>query len=723
MPFAAVNEIRLLHCSGNALSSENVESMKVDELQKELDNLRRKMSENVQATEENQGDRDFTDKELEEMYSRQSAAMGEEGHAQSDQGQLLTETEVISSATESQLEFQAETRKLLDIVARSLYSDREIFIRELISNASDALEKVRYKIITGERVEDPDVPLRIQISADEEKKILIIQDNGIGMTRQELIDDLGRIGHSGTGEYLKLLQSNDSSNLIGQFGVGFYATFMVAKRIKVYSKSAKEIDSPGHVWISDGSGSYSIAEAEGVQRGTKIIIELADDCDEFSKRHAIETVIKKYSNFVGFDIYLNGMRVNTVQALWTVNESEISEADHKEFYQFISHSHDAPIYHLQYRADSPLQVRSLFYVPETHMEKYGLGIMEPGVSLFARKVLIQARCRGLLPDWLRFIKGVVDSEDIPLNLSRELLQDSTILKRLSNVLTRRILKFFQDQSKLDPSKYLRFYNEFSQFFKQGITTDVKWKNEIATLLRFESSKTNDGELMSLGDYVDRMGENQKIIYYLNVPSRGYGNSSPYYEPFEKKGIEVIFVYNPFDDFVMSSLGQFNDKSILSAESIQANDSIKELYSQDPESDNKLNLEQWNEFSGWAKSVLANRVSQISEAPKWSSSPAIVIDQESAAFRRMMRTVDPSRSSSAPKVQLQINTSHPIIMQLNNVRTSNPKLAGDALQQIMDNAMIQAGLLEDNRAMVDRISSFVQIALSSSSPEPDSSKAS
>lgn len=630
--------------------------------------------------------------------------------------EIIEETEIVSGP-ESQLDFQAETRKILDIVARSLYSEREVFVRELISNASDALEKVRYRRITGKELADPDLPLRINISADEGKKILIIQDTGIGMSKEELIEDLGRIGHSGTGEFLKVLEQSQSGNLIGQFGVGFYSTFMVGKKIRVYSKSAKDANSKGYVWSSDGLGTYTIAEAEGVTRGTKIVIELNEESEEFSKKQTLESIVKKYSNFVGFDIYLNGQKVNTVKALWTLPPSQISEADHKEFYQFIAHAYDEPMFHFQYSADSPINVRSLFYIPEQHMEKYGMGVLEPGVSLFSRKVLIQAKCKGILPDWLRFIKGVVDSEDIPLNLSREHLQDSSIIKRLSNVLTRRILKFLDEMSKKDEEKYSKFYNEYSQFLKQGVCSDLTWKEDIAKLLRMESSTNDTGKETSLENY--NTLDNQKEIYYLISSNRSMAENSPYFEAFRRKGVEVLFMYSQLDDFVMTNLAEYKGKKIVSIETAQAADAIAGFpdvdESETPQEQTETDLigEKFIEFSNWLKEVLVTRVTSVTETNRLSSSPAVVVDHESASFRRMMKFVDPSRVSSQPKVQLQVNTKHPIIKSLNEIRFEQPDLARDIADQIMDNAMIQAGLMDDSRSMVPRLNKIIERALSKS----------
>lgn len=671
-----------------------------------------------------------SDPELEEMLAQEKSKLAAEEDADKERKQsevLIHETEKITGK-EEKLEFQAETRKLLDIVARSIYSEREVFVRELISNASDALEKLRYRLsskqLKEEDMPDPSLPLEIRISVDEDKKTLTIQDTGCGMQKEELISDLGRIGHSGTGEFVKVVESGaDKGNLIGQFGVGFYSVFMVAKRVKVYSKSVKDpVDAPGTVWISDGAGSYSVATAEGVQRGTKIILELDEKSHEFCNRQSIETVVKKYSNFVGFDILVNGGKANTVKALWMMPTNTITPEEHKEFYQFISHAYDDYMYNLHYSTDSPMSVRALFYVPSNHMEKYGLGVMEPGVSLFSRKVLIQSKCKGLLPDWLRFVKGVVDSEEVPLNLSRETLQDSQVLKRIGAVVTRRVLKFLDDESKRDKEKYEKFFREFAQFLKQGVCTDLKWKEDIAKLLRVETSKTISSEMTSFDEYVERMAPKQNSIFYLCAPSRQLAEASPYFEAFKEKGVEVMFLYSSIDDFVMTNLAEFKGKKCVSVESSQGADELKEIESRSDtaksEEDKKnddtqvaaLNDEAFQNVSNWLKDTLASRVTTVSESSRISSAPAIVIDHESASFRRMMRFVDPGRAPVVPKVHLQINRKHPIIVGLETLRTTDSSLAESVAEQIMDNALIQAGLVDDSRSMIPRLNKLIERAI-------------
>merc|ERR1712137_572152 len=351
-------------------------------------------------------------------------------------------------------QFQAETRKLLDIVAKSLYTDKEIFIRELVSNASDAMEKFRHAQVAGESLIDPYIEPEIHITADNESNTIVIQDFGIGMTADELKENLGTI------EFVK--NKENSQSFIGQFGVGFYSSFMVADQVEVYSRSAHE-GSKGYLWKSDGSGSYELAEADNVTRGTKIILHLREDCKEFSGEKVLKDILSKHSNFVNFKILLNGQRINTIDAIWMLPKNEVTEEQHNEFYKFISHSYDKPRMKLHFQTDSPLNLSSIFYVPSEHTEKYGIGRMEPGVSLYCRKVLIQSNMKKFLPDYLRFIRGVVDCEDITLNISREHLQDSQLVSRLASVLTRRIVKFFGEEAKRNPGDFEDFFNEYGQF--------------------------------------------------------------------------------------------------------------------------------------------------------------------------------------------------------------------------------------------------------------------
>src|SRR5580698_10801878 len=396
----------------------------------------------------------------------------------------------MSTATPQKFEFQAEIKQLLDIVIHSLYTEKEIFVRELVSNASDALEKLRHLQITEKEIFDDRLELEINLTTDDKAKTFTIQDFGVGMTRAELVENLGTIAHSGSKAFLKALGEGDkkAAGLIGQFGVGFYSAFMVAKTVKVYTHSWRESE-PGLLWTSDGTGSFAIEESSGERRGTKIVVELKDECSEFSQEWRVKEIIERYSAFVSFPINLNGKRINTVQALWLRGKNEIKEEEYDEFYKFQAHDTEKPRLRLHFSADAPLSINALLFVPKDNTEKLGFSRLEPSVALYCRKVLIDARPKDLLPEWLRFLQGVVDSEDLPLNISRETMQDKALIEKLNKVITKRFLKFLDEEATQRPEDYAGFYGEFGVFLKEGAALDFAHKDALTKLLRFESSLT------------------------------------------------------------------------------------------------------------------------------------------------------------------------------------------------------------------------------------------
>src|SRR5277367_7108935 len=357
----------------------------------------------------------------------------------------------MSESAPQTFEFQAEIKQLLDIVIHSLYTEKEIFVRELVSNASDALEKERHLALTEKAIYDDKLELEINITTDDKAKTFTIQDFGVGMTRAELVENLGTIAHSGSKAFLKALGEGDkkAAGLIGQFGVGFYSAFMVAKSVKVYTHSWRESE-PSLVWTSDGAGSYAIEEGTGERRGSKVVVELKDECSEFSEDRMIRDILERYSSFVSVPINLNGKRINTVQALWLRGKNEIKDEEYTEFYKFQAHAFDEPRLRLHFSADAPLAINALLFVPKENTEKLGMSRLEPAVSLYCRKVLIDAAPKDLLPEFLRFLKGVVDSEDIPLNISRETMQDRSLIEKINKVITKRFLKFLEEEAKNRP---------------------------------------------------------------------------------------------------------------------------------------------------------------------------------------------------------------------------------------------------------------------------------
>ena len=460
-------------------------------------------------------------------------------------------------------EFQAEVKQVLDIVVHSLYTDKEIFVRELVSNASDATEKLRHNQVAQKDTDifDADLDLEIQVTSDEEAGEITIRDFGIGMTRDELIENLGTIAHSGSKAFLTALKESGerNDNLIGQFGVGFYSVFMVADSVKVYTRTW-ETKGEGYCWSSDGSGAYEIEQVEGARRGTRIVISLKDDYKDFAKKDRIEEIIKKYSAFVQFPVLVDGEKLNTIGAIWLKSKSDVSEEEYKEFYKFQAKAFDEPRFWLHFNADAPLEINTVLYAPTENMEGFGFGRMEPGVGLYCRKVLIDNEPKNLLPDWLRFVRGVVDSADLPLNISRESMQDSTLIQKLNKVITKRFLKTLEEKAKKEPEVYNDFWSSFGLFLKEGVTTDFTHRDQLLKLLRYESSYTEEGTNTSLSDYLSRAPEGQKEIYYLFGPSRAAIESGPYIEAFKARKIEVLYLYEPIDEFVMNHARAFEEKT-------------------------------------------------------------------------------------------------------------------------------------------------------------------
>lgn len=678
--------------------------------------------------------------------------------------------------------FQAETKQLLNIVANSLYTDKHVFIRELVSNASDALEKLRHGQVAGEATDDAETPLQVRITTDEATNTITIADTGIGMSKAELIENLGTIARSGSKAFVEKLKAqgkaaaDGGAGIIGQFGVGFYSAFMVCDRLEVFSRSSIP-GSPAYCWTSDGDGSYEISEAAGVTRGTKVVIRLRESCREFSNPIAVKDILMRYSQFVQFPITLNGKQVNTVQAIWAMSKASITAEQYEAFYKFKSGDFESPLYRLHFSSDAPIALNALLFVGQSHEEKYGMGRIKPGVDLYSRKVLIEASSK-VLPDWLRFMHGVVDSEDIPLNISRETMQDSALVKRLSSVLTRRVLRFFDSEARREPQRYnQKFFMEFGQFLKEGAVTDTTYAPDIAKLLRFESSTLPAGSLTSFDDYISRMPPGQKDIYYLVAPHRGIAEASPYMEAFKGArkrvaaaagkvsadadvvvasdaaaaaavppvddssvaelhvdDVEVLFLYSSIDDFVMNSTREFSGRRLVTAETAELNpETLKGLQpgganaaagdSAADQETTRLTDAQVDELGSWLLQVLPTRLSKVRATNRLSSSPAVVTDHESAAMRRMMRLVEQSAGKDAaalkaeshmlPKQTLEVNPSHPIIVRLHKARLTQPDMARVVAEQVVDNALIAAGLVDDSRTMLPRLTALLELVLGGS----------
>ena len=613
----------------------------------------------------------------------------------------------MSESTVEKHVFQAEIQQLLDLVVHSLYTDKEIFLRELISNASDSMEKLRHIEATEKDIHEPTLPLEIYITTDSEAKTLTISDHGIGMVHDELVKNLGTIAHSGTKAFLNSVKESGSSpgNMIGQFGVGFYSAFMVADEVKVYTRSWRS-DGDELVWISDGKSGYEIEESAGQERGVKIVMHLKEDLGEYSEETRIKHLIERYSNFVGFPIFLNGKRVNEVEALWLKNKSEISEEEYKAFYQFTCKAWDEPAYRLHFSADAPITINSLVFAPSENPERMGFGKVECGVALYSKKVLIDPEPKGLLPDWMRFMKGVVDSADIPLNISRETMQDSALVKKLGAVISKRVIKMFEKEAEADPDKYRGFYKKFDRYFKEGIATDYPNKDALAKLLRFETSLTETGAVCGLADYVSRAKDGQESIYYLVGAGREQIESSPYIEAFKARGLEVVYFTDAVDEYVVESLGEFDGKKLVSIRhgGVELEDNVAEGES--------LTEAQTSALCDFLKAELGDRVTSVASGKRLVDSPVIALvpsDGMSPQMRQMMKAMDENFKDEV-KVELEINPRHPLVKKLSEASEANPDLAKLVAQQLLDNSLIAAGLLEDARDTIKRMNTLMEKAM-------------
>ena len=601
-------------------------------------------------------------------------------------------------------EYQTEAKKLLNIVIHSLYTNRDIFVRELISNASDAIEKLRYLSLTEKDYLEKDLPLEININVDKESKTITITDSGVGMSREELIENLGTIAHSSTEKFFENIQEKgeqEKSQLIGQFGVGFYSAFMVGTTVTVISRSYKT-DSKGWEWTSDGISNYTIAEKEDATRGTKIIVELNEESEKYLEIDTLKQIIKEYSNFVSSPIKIGDDIVNTIKPIWTRSPKDVSEEEYKEFYKFHENAMSDPFFQLHTASDAPIQLNALLYFPKENMEVFGFNRTEPGVGIYCNKILIQNKVKEILPEYMRFIKGIVDSEDLPLNINRETLQDNLIIGKLKKFLTKRIISFLKTQAKENLVDYMEFYKVFAQYLKEGANSDWENSKEIASLLYFESMKTESGKLLSLDEYVAAMPEDQKEIYYLTGNSREEIESSPYLETFKANEVDVLFLFDPIDDFVMTSVKEYSDKKLVSADQSAVDlKGDKKDESKDKESEKSVDT-----LLKWLKKELDERLSDIKLSTRLVNSPALIVNPDDAMTTHMQKIMESSKNEfyQTSKKVLEINSEHELITKIAELQKSKDgeDKARLLMDQVIDNAFVSAGLKVDQKKMIDRI---------------------
>ncbi|MBQ2380624.1 MAG: molecular chaperone HtpG [Akkermansia sp.] len=603
-------------------------------------------------------------------------------------------------------QFQTEVRQLLDIVIHAFYSDREVFVRELVSNASDALEKLRLKQLTNADVYEADRDLRITITTDEEKKTLTIADAGIGMTREEVVEYLGTIAHSGTKKFLEMMKESQggSQDLIGQFGVGFYSVFMAADEVEVTTRSWQPDAAPVK-WTSDGREGYTLADAPAdTPRGTSICIHLKEDAADFARAEHVRHIISKYSNFVGFPIDFNGEHLNTVQAIWMKNKKDVTAEEYEAFYKFTAHSESAPLTYMHFSADAPIVLNSVLFIPEDNPEAMGFGRCEPNVALYCHKVLIDSKPENLLPEWLRFLTGVVDSEDLPLNISREMLQDNSLLRRISGIITKRFIKHLEGLAKDDADKYETFWQKYSRFLKEGIVTSWEHKDSLGKLLRFESTFTEPGKLTSFADYVSRMKENQKDVYVLFGASRAQLEHSPYLDALRARGFEVAFFTEGGDQFVVESLMKVEDKEIKSID--RANLELPPLEGQPDQPG--LDEDEAKSLTEWVSETFKDTFSKVTTSDRVTSAPAIALQGEndiSPEIKAYLKAMGQPVPENHPEIAF--NPHNPIVQKLAALRSENEELATLLAGQLINTALLRAGMLDDPAKLADNSQALLE----------------
>ena len=613
------------------------------------------------------------------------------------------------TSTPTTAAFKAETRQLLNILIHSLYSEREVFLRELISNASDALTRMNYEMLTNRDILDPDVELGIWISVDPNEHTLKIRDTGIGMSSQELVENLGTIAHSGARAFLQAAQEGQGKlqDIIGQFGVGFYSAFMVAEWIRVSSRSHK-LDAVGSIWMSSGEDTYTIEPALINERGTTIEIKLKEDASEFAELPRIREIIKRHSDFIPFPIYLGdeGEQANQQSALWRKQPRELKEEETHEFYRQFTLDFNPPLTYAHLNIDAPVQLFALLFIP-TSAEKTVFTLRkEDGLKLYARKILIQEYCRDLLPEYFRFVQGVVDSEDIPLNVSRETVQASRVMPQLRRIITGKITDLLRDMAANQPDDYAKFWKEFGRFIKEGVATDRENLSQLSPLLQFSTLKSPD-KLASLDAYLEAIPSTQTKIYYLLGDDHRAVVRSPHLDLFRKHDIDVLLLTDPIDSFVLLSLTEYKDHKFANAATETPDD--LQAGEKEPEDTEPLEAETAGSLIQRIKEVLGDKVVDVRSTDRLTNSPARLVDKEGSLQQEVQRVYRYLRQDfQVPQQILEINMAHDLIKRLASLQPGDPREIM-IINQTYENALLIEGLHPDPAGMVERIQ---QIMLSS-----------
>lgn len=609
-----------------------------------------------------------------------------------------------------QFTFKAETKQLLHILIHSLYKDREVFLRELLSNASDAINRLRFEMLTNRDVLDPNVELKIHVTADKETRTIVIQDTGIGMDQDEIVDHLGTIAQSGARRFLEAAKeaNQDASQMIGQFGVGFYSVFMVADWVRVTSRSFRP-DAQAVTWYATGDDSYEVGPAEMTERGTRVEIKLKEDAAEFAEESRLINIIHKHSDYIGFPIYVGDEEkpVNKQTSLWRKARNEITAEQYTDFYRQTTLDFEDPLMHIHMVTDAPVQLYALLYFPAKAERNMFSLRKEDGLKLYSRNILIDEYNKDLLPEYLRFVQGVVDSEDLPLNVSRETVQSSGLMPKLKKVLTNQVVKELESLAKKDAEKYAAFWNEFGVYLKQGIAASPADVDTITPLLRFKTN-LNPETWSSLDDYVSRMKDGQKVIYYIVGEDSKSVLRSPHLEAFQSNGAEVLLLTEPMDSFMLMGLHQFKEYELKSVAGADADEVDQPKAESEAE---KIPTEDFNALIEKFKQVLGERVTDVRASSRLVTSVARLVDADAASNPELQRVYKYlGKEYETPKKALELNPSHAM---LKNLLKADDDLQTIVIEQIFDSALLVEGLHPDPSSMTARVQQIMEAALKQS----------
>ncbi len=628
-------------------------------------------------------------------------------------------------------EFKAEIQQLLNILIHSLYTEREIFLRELLSNASDALHRLQFEMLTNDDVLDADAELAIHITADKEAGTITVRDSGIGMTREELVTNLGTIAQSGATAFLEALQERGdaATNIIGQFGVGFYSVFMVADEVQVTSRSFQP-EAGAARWTCDGSAHFTVEDAEMEVRGTEVVIKLKEDAAEFADEWRLRGIIKRHSDFVAFPIYLGEPEapegesedvpegkapapaepepVNQQVALWRQAPRDVEDEAYHNFYKQITLDYQEPLAHVHISSEAPLDLHAILYVPATRDR----GIFAPkdhGLRLYSRQVLIQERTPDLLPEYLRFVEGVADSEDLPLNVSRETVQSNVYMRKIRSNLVRRLLNTIESIAEDDPDKFQKIWDEFGHFFKEGIATTPEDHERLMKLLRFHSSATGPDEWVSLSEYVARMPEDQTVIYCLLGEDLVSITRSPHLDPFKSSATEVLYLTDPIDSFMTVAMREFEGHAFQNIA-----DAGVDVPAADEPQGERIADDLFNPLLKRFNEVLAERVVVVREGTRLTESPVRLVAADGAppggdSMERVRKYVD--QDFQASKKVMEVNRRHPLIHDLAVAlqQDAMDELVPDMITQLFENALLVEGIHPNPAEMVSRIQTIMAAA--------------